>query len=50
MVTYYSPDYRDPVGSAAGPLLALPTGGCDLHPTLRGHRALARAVAGAAAS
>ncbi len=30
---------------AAGLLIALPTGGCDVHPTLAGHRALAGALA-----
>lgn len=33
---------------AAGLLIALPTGGCDIHPTVKGHRALARAVVRAA--
>ena len=30
---------------AAGLLIALPTGGCDVHPTLAGHRVLAGALA-----
>jgi lysophospholipase L1-like esterase len=29
---------------AAGLLIALPTGGCDVHPTLAGHKVLARAL------
>ena len=85
VLTYYSLDYGDPVGTAATEglndameqvarghrarvadgfrafrrasggtpcaaelLIALPTGGCDKHPSARGHRVLARAVARAA--
>jgi hypothetical protein len=29
---------------AAGLLIALPTGGCDVHPTLAGQKVLARAL------
>lgn len=34
---------------AAGLLIALPTGGCDVHPTLAGHKVLARALGDVAA-